>query len=36
METLIEFAPLIVFFGLVYKCFGGIYVATGVLMVACC
>jgi intracellular septation protein len=33
METLIELAPLIAFF-IAYKFFGGIYVATGVLMVA--
>ena len=33
METLIELAPLIAFF-VAYKFFGGIYVATGVLMVA--
>ena len=33
METLIELAPLIAFF-VAYKFFGGIYVATGVLMAA--
>jgi intracellular septation protein len=33
METLIELAPLIAFF-VAYKWFGGIYVATAVLMVA--
>src|SRR5690349_14909510 len=33
METLIELAPLIAFF-IAYKWFGGIYVATVVLMVA--